>query len=261
MAVSDQAHWVTGRLSYDEAGNLAGASGDRIAPLLDREGKPLAGKGGDAEGLAFDDESDPLSVLYVSFEGLHRVWRYDFGRDGVNAVPVPLELPADAVAAPLNSGIEGLTRLDSARLLAMSERYGNTKGQYRAWALSTATPPAPPARLFVRPEPPFSITDARLLPGGDLLTLERRFDPINGVGMEMRRFAAGDLRRAIDEGPAFVLDGRVIAALDAAWEIDNMEGLSVRRGPRGETLVYVLSDDNFQRTLQSTLLLLFELRG
>lgn len=260
VAVSDQAHWVTGSLAYDTAGNLSDVAGDTIAPLLDREGSALAGKGGDAEGLASADEADPLSVLFVSFEGQHRVWRYNFGRDGVLARPSPVDLPADAVAAPLNSGIEGLTRLNDGRLLAMSERYENTRGEYRAWVLSTATPPAPPRPLFVRPVAPFSITDARLLPAGDLLTLERRFDPVNGVGMEMRRFAAGDLQRAIDESPAFVLDGSVVANLDASWEIDNMEGLSVRRGPRGETLLYVLSDDNFQHTLQSTLLLMFELR-
>lgn len=260
MAVSDQAHWVTGRLRYDGNGDLAAAEGDLIAPLLDREGNALYGKAGDAEGLAAGDEGDPLSVLFVSFEGQHRVWRYAFGADGVKAVPSPLPLPSDAVAAPLNAGIEGLTRVGPQQLLAMSERYQDTRGQYRAWVLSTATPPAPPVALRVKPVLPFSITDARLLPEGDLLTLERRFDPLHGVGMQLRRFAAEDLRRAIDEGPGFVLDGGVVANLDAAWEIDNMEGLSVRRGARGETLVYVLSDDNFQHALQSTLLMMFELQ-
>ena len=118
----------------------------------------------------------------------------------------------------------------------------------------------PAAGLRLRPVPPFALTDARLLPDGDLLTLERRFDAVNGVGMQMRRIPAADLSRALAEGPASPLDGEVVANLDAGYEIDNMEGLSVRRGPRGETLLYVVSDDNFQRTLQSTLLLMFELR-
>jgi hypothetical protein len=39
-----------------------------------------------------------------------------------------------------------------------------------------------------------------------------------------------------------------------------MEGLAVRRGPRGETLLYVISDDNYWR-LQRTLLLMFEVKN
>jgi len=31
--------------------------------------------------------------------------------------------------------------------------------------------------------------------------------------------------------------------------------------PRGETLIYLVSDDNYRRALQRTLLLCFELRG
>jgi hypothetical protein len=42
--------------------------------------------------------------------------------------------------------------------------------------------------------------------------------------------------------------------------IDNMEGLAVRRGPKGETLLYILSDDNYS-PLQRTLLLMFEVKN
>lgn len=270
VAVSDQSHWVTGTLRYDAAGDLSGVDGETIAPLLDLEGKPLSGKNGDAEGLAFGDAADPFAHLFVSFEGSHRVWHYPFGRDGVKAVPERVALPAEAIAAPLNAGIEGLTRLDDGRLLALSERYGDTKGNYRAWALPIdAAPPAggtakssgSARRVLLRPVPPFAITDARLLPGGDLLTLERSFDRVSGVGMQMRRISAATLAAALGPDPSPPLDGEVVANLDAGYEIDNMEGLSVRTGPRGETLVYAISDDNFQSTLQSTLLILFELKN
>jgi hypothetical protein len=42
------------------------------------------------------------------------------------------------------------------------------------------------------------------------------------------------------------LDGEVLANLsfqDA--NIDNTEGIAVRRGPNGETLLYLMSDNNF----------------
>ncbi len=44
------------------------------------------------------------------------------------------------------------------------------------------------------------------------------------------------------------------------YVIDNMEGLSVNGGPNGETLVYIVSDDNFSPPLQQTMLMMFELR-
>ncbi len=37
-----------------------------------------------------------------------------------------------------------------------------------------------------------------------------------------------------------------------------MEGIAARRGPGGETLIYLISDDNFH-PWQRTLLLMFEL--
>ena len=57
------------------------------------------------------------------------------------------------------------------------------------------------------------------------------------------------------------VEGEVLATLsfqDA--NIDNMEGLAVRRGPNGETFLYVISDDNYWR-LQRTLLLMFEVKN
>ena len=38
------------------------------------------------------------------------------------------------------------------------------------------------------------------------------------------------------------------------------EGLAVRRGPRGETLLYVISDNNYW-SLQRTLLMMFEVKN
>ncbi len=40
--------------------------------------------------------------------------------------------------------------------------------------------------------------------------------------------------------------------------LDNMEGVAARQSERGETLIYLISDDNF-RLLQRTLLMVFAL--
>ena len=44
------------------------------------------------------------------------------------------------------------------------------------------------------------------------------------------------------------------------YTIDNMEGIAVSREPDGETRLTLISDDNFRRDIQRTLLLQFSLR-
>ena len=87
------------------------------------------------------------------------------------------------------------------------------------------------------------------MPGGDLLILERRFswlcarhtDPPAGGG----RPRAGR-----------TVDGEAIFYADFGQQIDNFEALGVHRGPAGETVLTLVSDDNFS-PLQRTLLMQF----
>src|SRR6185295_20424985 len=90
----------------------------------------------------------------------------------------------------------------------------------------------------------FDVTDAAFLPGGDLLLLERRFNFATGVTMRMRRIAGGDLQ------PGAVVDGAVQIEADLSYQVDNMEGLSVRAGANGEAILDIVSDDNQNRILQ-----------
>jgi hypothetical protein len=55
-----------------------------------------------------------------------------------------------------------------------------------------------------------------------------------------------------------VVDGPVLFDVDLGYEIDNMEGLSVHRSAGGETVLTLISDDNFS-AVQRTLLLQFTL--
>ena len=95
----------------------------------------------------------------------------------------------------------------------------------------------------------FAATDAAGLPDGDVLVLERRFPP---VGARLRRIDAAAL------APGARLEGRELARLEGSDTVDNMEGLAVRQGPGGATLIYLLSDDNYS-PLQRTLLMMFEI--
>jgi hypothetical protein len=95
----------------------------------------------------------------------------------------------------------------------------------------------------------FKPTGATTLPGGDVLVLERRFPPI---GARIQRLAKETIV------PGAMLEGKEIARLEGSLTVDNMEGIDARAGPGGETLVYVVSDDN-DNPLQRTYLLMFEL--
>jgi hypothetical protein len=246
LAITDSSAWLTGELTHD-GDRLVSIRGTRIAPLRDPDGKPLSGKKGDAEGLAGTLDGN----VYVSFEGNHRIWRYAFASEGLDARATPVKTPPDLATAPGNGGIEALERLKGGRLLALTEAMQDASGRTRGWLIDPDT--GRNESLSVVPRAPFEITDVRELPGGDVLTVERRFSRTGGIGFSLRRIAAADLK-----------SGRPITATllaDAGMDhvIDNMEALAVRTGANGRPLVYVLSDDNFNRPLQQTLLMLFEL--
>lgn len=246
LAITDTSNWLTGTLSYRD-GKLTGVQGTSIAPLKDLKGAPLSGKDGDAEGLAGSLDGD----VFVSFERDHRIWRYAFGKDGLAAVPVVVPTPAELTKAPENSGLEAIAQLSDKRLLAITEAYHDDQGNIRGWLLKDG---ADPEALTLVRNVPFDLTDVRQLPNGDVLTLERRFNRVGGVGFSMRRVKGSDVAAAA------ALDGEVVADVGMNFIIDNMEGLSVRKGEGGETLVYVVSDDNFNKSLQQTLLMMFELK-
>ena len=100
---------------------------------------------------------------------------------------------------------------------------------------------------------PFDVSDAAFLPDGDLLVLERRFSFSDGLGMRIRRIPGATIR------PGATIDGPVLIEADMGDQIDNMEGLAIRTGEHGETILTLVSDDNGNTFLQRTILLQFAL--
>ncbi len=71
--------------------------------------------------------------------------------------------------------------------------------------------------------------------------------------MRIRRIPLSEIR------PDASVDGRVIFEADARYNIDNMEALSVHRSRSGDTILTIMSDNNFLPT-QRTLLLQFAVK-
>jgi hypothetical protein len=235
-AVSDMGYWLTGSLGYG-GGDLVTIADVTMGPLLAPDGTRTTGKlRGDAESITPDGRGGFL----VGFEQTHRLWRYPTlaGR------PTPVQAPKELGQAPANGGLEALAKLDDGRFLALTEQLA-VPGGTRGWI-------GGPKRwqpLTLTADGGFAPTAAAVLPGGDVLVLERRFPP---VGARVLRIDAGSIK------PGATIDGEELARLEGATIVDNMEGVAARKGSNGEALIYLLSDDNFN-PLQQTLLLMFEL--
>ena len=256
LSISDEAHWLRAHLTYDANGDLAGANSAEIAPMLDMGGRALRGKEGDAEGLTLERPGDLYGTVAVSFERDVRVWRYDLSH-GLEAKPTNVPIGRWVGALHDNQQLEAITLWKPDTLLAFAETKVNEGddllGAMEAYPGNGTTPAT--HMLSVVPHDPFAITSVANAPDGGLYMLERRFSFLGGLGMEIRHIAPGE----IHEGAR--LNGEVLAELsfqDA--NIDNMEGIAVRRGPKGETFLYIISDDNYS-SVQRTLLLMFEVKN
>ncbi|MDQ8732813.1 esterase-like activity of phytase family protein [Bradyrhizobium sp. LHD-71] len=248
VAMNDKGDWFTGSLVY-QGKALAGLTDVRSAPMLGADGRPITlRKLYDSESLAVDG-----TTLYVGIERVNRILKFDFRRGGVASRGEEIPMPAAFRRLPYNKGPEGLVFVPKGlplegTLIVVSERGLNASGNLVGFLVGGPRP----GQFSIRRSRDFDISDAALLPSGDLLILERKFSMLAGVGIRIRRIPL----RVI--APGAIVDGPSIFEADLGHEIDNMEGLDVHRTADGDTVLTMVSDDNFSM-LQRTLLLQFTL--
>ncbi len=251
IAVTDQGHWFTADIVSEEDRPM-GLGDALLAPLMDTDGVPLSGKRHtDAEGLTVTFGDDPRNApTLVSFERDHRIHRYDLTSMGFDAPAEKVEDFGAFEDLEHNGGLEAIASLPDGSLLAISEKTFDEDGHIIGARLTEEG--ATPVRL--KQHLPFQLTDIDVLPNGDLITLERHYSALAGVSMMIRHIPAS----ALDSDEP--LDGDVLLEANHTRSIDNMEGLSLRQAPDGRTLLYLVSDDNFN-VAQRTLLLVFALEN
>lgn len=242
-AITDEGAWLTARLTYDAAGNLAGMTGAQMGSLRDPRGLLLVGKGQqDAEALARLSDGG----LALAFERAHRLHRYGDGR--LDGLPVETAPPPGLSGASDNGGIEALVALAGDRLLAFTESQ-DIGGNYAVYLREAD---GRWQALALRPKGLFHPTGAAQLPGGDLLLLERRFTLLGGLSARLRRLPLAAIR------PGALLDGEEVVELRPPLTLDNLEGIALHQLGDGTIRLTLLSDDNFN-PLQRTLIVQFEL--
>jgi hypothetical protein len=248
IAISDHGSWFTGRIVY-RGREMAALDDVEAAPMLGPGGRPLAARGWfDTESIALDGP-----FVYIGIERVNQVLRFDFANGFTHARGEVVALPPAARKLPYNKGLEALVMVPkgfslAGTLIAISERGLDARGNLIAFLIGGPTP----GQFSVRRTEDFDVSDAVLLASGELLVLERKFSLLAGVGIRIRRIALASV------APGAVVDGPAIFSAGLGEEIDNMEGIDVHVTPEGETVLTMVSDDNFSM-IQRTLLLQFTL--
>jgi hypothetical protein len=250
LSLTDNGSWLRGRILY-ENGRPSGIADAEMAPILGPDGRPLA------ERHWYDTESlaEFEGTLYVGIERVEKIVRFDYAKDGVAARGVPIKVPDDFKTFAYNKSLECLAMPPqgsplAGTLIVVTERSLNAVGDLRSYLLKSDEA----ARFSVKRSDGFDVSDCTILPPNDLLLLERRYSIARGVAMRIRRVPLAAIK------PGALADGPPLIEADLAYQIDNMEGIAVHRNAAGETIITLVSDDNFS-VLQRNLLLQFALVG
>lgn len=252
IAISDRGSLLEARLDYN-GDRLSGISDPRLCPLKDRWGNPVEGPNSDAEAVV----QLPDGTLAVSFERDHRVVHYPIEDQDPDQRTRLCESigPARLLAKmgewhqiPSNGGFEAMTLLKDRTLFVLSEDARTTEGLIKGWLIrdSKGSP------VFYRPTAKFLPTDMVRLATGDLLVLERRFSVLAGISSRLCLVKGASIQ------PRATLNCKTAARIVSPFTTENYEGLAVRTADDGSTIVYMLSDDNFN-AFQSTILMMFRL--
>jgi hypothetical protein len=251
VSASDRGAWLRGRIVYRD-GRPDAITDAEMAPILGPDGKPLtARKWFDSESLTFRD-----GTAYVGIERVEKIVRFNFQHDGLTARGEPIPVPDDFKTFANNLSLECLAAPPKGaplgdQLIVVTERSLDDAGNMRSFLLNGKNV----ARFTVKRHDDFDISDCVAMPPNGLLLLERRFALLHGgLSMRIRRVAIADIK------PGAVADGKKLIEADLGYEIDNMEGIGLHRNASGETILTLISDDNFL-PFQRTLLLQFALVG
>jgi hypothetical protein len=232
IAASDRGTLWPATLEHAADGTLLGFAGWQPIEPGTAPGDPPER---DAEALAAADDD-----LVIAYEGAHRLRRVPRASPAAPATALPT--PAELIE-PHNRGIEALLALEDGALLAIAEGVRTPRGDLAAWLIEGDRI----ASLAYAPAAGFAPTGADRL-DDTVYVLERRLSLFGGLTARIVLLDAAAIR------PGARLVGRELGVLGPPALSENFEGIAVRRGPDGNALLYLLSDDNYSPLLRSLLL-------
>ena len=253
VSVSDAGFWLTADLAYAADGRLSGLRQSRVGPITALGGKRLERRRDrDAEAVSVVSSRGREAQLVIGFENNARVGQFKLTAEGLSPPASYLTLPKPMQALRGNTGIESIARIDAGPLagqfVSFGEHASDPQGNRQGWVFSGKSTRA----IGLVPDGNYDVSDIAALPDGGLLVLERRFRWSEGINIRIRRLSARELA---GNAP---MQGETLLEAGNGTVLDNMEGIAVHRSAKGETMLTLISDDNFN-FFQSTVLLQFAL--
>jgi len=248
MAVSDEGYVLRFNLAGEEQ-QISGLASANYARLVEANNQALDTWKSNTDAEAMSMSADGRRVT-IGFERSPRLLSYDL-QNGLLRNPISLPLPYAVQRVPHNKGIEAIVELRKTgampgERLVFLEQPLERVGQPQGWLLRSSGSVA----FHVPDMGSYSITDAAQDSRGRIYVLERRFTPILGAGVRIRRFQFDDLVAGFGAGEIL---------LQAGWMqmVDNYEGLALHEA-EGRIYLTLISDNNFN-ILQRNLLMRFSL--
>lgn len=238
VAISDDGWLTYGTLRRDPAGLISGVEGFSPIPLRSSTGVVLEGVFNDAEGLAVA----PDGTIFVSFEGIHRVARYDNPEKPATLIPGPREFKS----MQNNSSLESLAIDGNGALYTLPERSGSITRPFPVYRYQNGKWDVP---FSIPRSGRFLPVGADIGPDGKFYLLERYLTGIFGFESRVRRFSM----------TADSLDDEEVLLETLTGRYDNLEGIAVWRDEDGAIRLTMISDDNF-RSFQRTEIVEFRLK-
>lgn len=221
--VSDKGRFMTGRLSRKN-GLITHVSPGPIQPLHGQTGGPLKKYDTDSEGLAIDANGQ----LFISFEGNHRVWRYETPEGGASKTGHH----EDFKTFQNNSGLEALAIDANGVLYTLPERSGELD---RPFPVYTYQDKVWDTQFSIPRRGAFLPVGADFGPDGKFYLLERDFVWYKGFASRVRRF---------DMTPEGAVNEQTLLVTSFGTH-DNLEGIAAWRDQQGRVRLSMISDDNF----------------
>ncbi|WP_170937024.1 MULTISPECIES: esterase-like activity of phytase family protein [Rhodomicrobium] len=254
LMISDAGSWLSATIEHKD-GRLSGLGDARIGPIPQKDGRPLQRtRDRDSESLVALRPGGIEGRYLIGFEGRHRIEEYVFEKGAMRGPVGGIALPDQLKRMSRNAGLEGMTMLrggdHAGAVVAFAERKLTRDGDHTG-AMTLAGKSKP---LFLKRHGEFDVVSLAGLKDGSLLILERSFIRATlKLDTRLRLIEARDIR------PGAMLEGEVLLEAGRSYMIDNFEGVTATEGENGETLITLISDDNFS-FFQSTLLAQFALK-
>jgi hypothetical protein len=224
LALSDRGAWTRGTITRDAEGRITAIDARPMRFLRGRFEAPLDAGRNDSEGLAVAADG----TVFVSFENIARVLRYD----SIDGPAQNLLTPREFGRMQRNSALEALAIGPDGTLFTLPERSGELDRPFPVWRYRDGVWDQP---FGLRRDGGYLAVGADFGPDGRLYLLEREFHGLAGFSSRVRSFAVLETELSDERTELETQSG----------QHDNLEGISVWRGPDGAIWLTMLADDNF----------------